>query len=143
MKNYKKEWLVDQYITQRKSASRIAKEQHAACLTILKYLRKFEIPLRSHSDAISGKNNPNWGKTHTSEIRKRMSDKARARWDSPGARTWMSLLAKKRETDKILKTVRSNKAKEQWKDPNFRESVVIRVKEWWDAHPIINRGNPI
>ena len=69
-----KEWLYDQYINQKKSASKIANEIGCQQETVSRYLHKYNIALRSHSEEISGDRHPLFGKHHSEETRRKISD---------------------------------------------------------------------
>lgn len=61
MKQYKnKEWLYQKYILEEKSIYQIADLCKCDAMTIWKWLKKFEIPRRSQTEAIKGKKNPRW-----------------------------------------------------------------------------------
>lgn len=47
-----KEWLEEQYITQKKSSSDIAKEIGCTGRTIIRWLRKYNIPVRSKIEGV-------------------------------------------------------------------------------------------
>ena len=65
-----KEWLEDQYITQHKSMQKIADIASCDDLMIRNWLKRFEIPIRDHSEAVMGIYNPSYG-THQSLENKR------------------------------------------------------------------------
>ena len=62
-----KEWLVDQYITQNKSAQQIGKEHNVGCGKVLDWLHKLNISTRTQEERnlrqgriFRGKNNPTY-----------------------------------------------------------------------------------
>ncbi len=69
-----KEWLIDQYINLRKSESQIARELGCQQETVSKYIHKYEISLRSHSEEISGERHPLYGKHFSEESKRKMSE---------------------------------------------------------------------
>lgn len=69
-----KEWLIDQYINCMKSASTIGKELGCQQETVSNFLHKFDIPIRSHSEQISGSRHPLFGKHHSEETKKKISE---------------------------------------------------------------------
>lgn len=68
-----KDWLYDQYIIQKKSASKIAKEIGCQQETVSRYLHKFEIPIRTQSEEIGGERHPLYGKHFSEESKKKIS----------------------------------------------------------------------
>lgn len=68
-----KEWLYDQYIIQKKSASQIAHEIECQQETVSRYLHKFDIPLRTQSEEIGGERHPMYGKHFSEESKLKMS----------------------------------------------------------------------
>ncbi len=71
-----KEWLENQYINQKKSSLKIAKECNVSKTTILKWLKIFEIPLRNNSEAHKGQEAWNKGIPRSEETKKKISVKA-------------------------------------------------------------------
>jgi hypothetical protein len=68
-----KDWLYDQYIVQKKSATKIAKEIGCQQETVSRYLHKFEIPIRTQSEEIGGERHPLFGKHFSEESKRKMS----------------------------------------------------------------------
>lgn len=68
-----KEWLYSQYIVQKKSATKIAKEIGCQQETVSRYLHKFEIPIRTQSEEIGGDRHPMFGKHVSDDSKKKMS----------------------------------------------------------------------
>lgn len=68
-----KDWLYDQYIVQKKSASKISKEIGCQQETVSRYLHKFEIPIRTQSEEISGERHPLFGKHFSEESKRKIS----------------------------------------------------------------------
>jgi hypothetical protein len=68
-----KDWLYDQYIVQKKSATKIAKEIGCQQETVSRYLHKFEIPIRTQSEEIGGDRHPMFGKHFSDDSKKKMS----------------------------------------------------------------------
>lgn len=68
-----KDWLYDQYIIQKKSALKIAKEIGCQQETVSRYLHKFEIPIRTQSEEIGGERHPLYGKHFSEESKKKIS----------------------------------------------------------------------
>jgi transposase len=66
-------WL-NQYITLMKSASKIGQEIGCQQETVSNYLHKYGIPIRSQSEEISGERHPLYGKHHSEETRKKLSE---------------------------------------------------------------------
>jgi transposase len=73
-----KDWLYDQYVTQKKSTLTLSEETGVSKKTINRTLRLFEIPRRTTSEALrgnkkrSGENNPMWKgglSSHTKKLR--------------------------------------------------------------------------
>lgn len=61
IKFYKnKDWLIEQYLNQKKSARQIGKEYNIGKTTILEQLKKFNIPRRTISEALKGNKNNQW-----------------------------------------------------------------------------------
>jgi len=56
------DFLRQEYVAKEKSASQIAKEINCCHATILRKLKKFNIPTRSRSELSSGTKNPMWGR---------------------------------------------------------------------------------
>lgn len=73
-KHTNKDWLYDQYIIQNKSTLQIEREL-GYNVNIGLWLRKFDIKIRTRSEALSGSRNPSFGKKASNETRKRMSEK--------------------------------------------------------------------
>ena len=58
MKLYKsREWLYQAYVVDKKSSTQMAKEARCKIHTILKWMKHYEIPLRSPSEAVKLRNN--------------------------------------------------------------------------------------
>lgn len=55
---HNKEWLENQYIKQKKTSLKIAKECNCGKVTILRYLKKYNIPRRTRSESLKGKKYP-------------------------------------------------------------------------------------
>ena len=72
LNNY--DWLYDQYINQFKSATTIGKELGCQQETVSNFLHKFEITIRTQTEAISGEHHPLFGKHHSEETRKKISE---------------------------------------------------------------------
>lgn len=93
VKNYRnKDWLENQYITQKKSTVKIGEEVGCSNTTISYWLKKFNIPIRTLSDALKiSHSNP--------EVRKKISDgnKGRKAWN------WNNGKRKSRGYMKVLK----------------------------------------
>lgn len=68
-----KDWLYDQYIVQKKSASKISKEIGCQQETVSRYLHKFEIPIRTQSEEIGGERHPLFGKHFSEESKRKIS----------------------------------------------------------------------
>ena len=68
-----KNWLYDQYIVQKKSATKIAQEIGCQQETVSRYLHKFEIPIRTQSEEIGGDRHPMFGKHFSDDSKKKMS----------------------------------------------------------------------
>ncbi len=68
-----KDWLYEQYIIQKKSATKIAKEIGCQQETVSRYLHKFEIPIRTQSEEIGGERHPLFGKHFSEESKKKIS----------------------------------------------------------------------
>ena len=69
-----KDWLYDQYITQKQDSVQIGRKCNVSNVTIGNWLRKFNIPIRTKKEEIIGKNNPFYGKHHTEATKKKMSE---------------------------------------------------------------------
>ncbi len=72
-----KEWkdknnLYKEYIINRLSISKIAKKYNKAVMTVYKYLKRFNIPIRTRGEAISGKYHPFYGKCRTNKTREKI-----------------------------------------------------------------------
>jgi len=65
-----RDWLEDQYINMRKSAPQIAKENDRGRSTIYSWLKKFNIKIRSKSDALKGRKLSDEHKRKVSESKK-------------------------------------------------------------------------
>lgn len=63
---YNRDWLIKEYITNKRTMDDLAKEVNASSRTIKRYLKKFNIKVRSQgeslslSGAVSKENNPAW-----------------------------------------------------------------------------------
>jgi uncharacterized protein (DUF2342 family) len=55
-----KDWLIEQYLNQKKSARQIGKEYNIGKTTIQEQLKKFNIPRRTISEANKGNKNNQW-----------------------------------------------------------------------------------
>jgi len=65
-----KDWLYEQYVIFRKSMNNIAIEANCALSTVAKWLKIYDIPTRSISEANKGKKHTEEFKQHLSELRK-------------------------------------------------------------------------
>ncbi len=86
-------FLVEEYIKNQKSTSKIAKELVCSHTTISKYLIKYNIPIRTLSETKKAKNHPLFGKEnkwghHTEEVKQIMSDKMKGRKRFPFSDEW-------------------------------------------------------
>lgn len=70
-----KEWLEEQYIGNHLSMNKIADLCGCHNLMIRKWIKKYNIPVRSRSDAVSGEYNPFYGKKHTEETCELLSER--------------------------------------------------------------------
>ena len=72
-----KQWLYDQYITKHRSLNEIASDAGCHSLAIRHWLMKYDIQLRTVSEAVTGEYNHFYGKHHTEKTKqehsKRMS----------------------------------------------------------------------
>lgn len=68
-----KEWLYDQYINKKKSCSVIAKEIGILPETVRIWLKRHEISARNGSECHSGELHPMFGKHHSEETKKKIS----------------------------------------------------------------------
>ncbi len=75
-----REWLHRQYIELRRDCPDIAAEVHRDAKTVWLWLKDFGIPTRPRGTGpkpkLFGSSNPFFGKRHTAELKKRMSDMA-------------------------------------------------------------------
>lgn len=83
--NLTKQFLIKEYIKNKKSTNKIAREIGCSSVIVWKYLKKFSIPIypiRSfligkkrpeHSKRMKGKNHPFYGESHTKKTKKKMS----------------------------------------------------------------------
>ena len=81
-----KEYLIDQYIINKKGATKIANEFGCSVATVYRKLRCFDIKIRSHSEAASISmigNRRAVGQIFTEERRTAMGDASRKRWSDP------------------------------------------------------------
>ena len=68
-----KEWLYDQYVTQMKSESQIARELGCQQETVGRYIHKFGIKLRTQAEEISGERHPLYGKPRSGKDKEAIS----------------------------------------------------------------------
>jgi transposase len=69
------EWLRNEYLVQMKSATKIGEELNCQQETVSNYLHKYNILIRTQSEEISGERHPLYGKHHTNETKKLLSEK--------------------------------------------------------------------
>lgn len=69
-----REYLYQLYVQERLSLRKIAAKEGLYATKIRALLKKFEVPLRTKSEALSGSLNPMFGKTQSEEARKRISE---------------------------------------------------------------------
>lgn len=74
MKEYRdRKYLYHNYVVLGKSTRKIAKECGAGKSTIWKWIKKYNIPRRTISEAMAGEKNPMYGKKQSKEHRQRIS----------------------------------------------------------------------
>lgn len=112
-------WLEEQYIKNIKSVTIIAEECGCNISTVCRRLRRFNIPIRSHGDAlrlggrVSGKNHPMYGRHHTLESIGKM------RQSVPDYTGDKNPFFDKHHTDDV-KLFLSNRMKTSWQDEEYR-----------------------
>ena len=75
------------------------------------------------SELLSGENSPWYGKHHTEESKKKMSEKLKERWEDEEYKQYMSEKLKEKWKDEEFKQRMSKITKERWKDKEFRQSM--------------------
>lgn len=74
-----RDWLYTEYVIKKRATTEMAKEAGCDHVTILKWLRKYDIPVRTHGETkqwtLRGKRNPMFGKKHSDEEKKKLSFK--------------------------------------------------------------------
>ena len=68
-----KQYLKQKYITEKLSMNKIATMVGCSESTIRYYLKKYNILIRNHSDAVKGENNPFYNKHHSESTKKKIS----------------------------------------------------------------------
>lgn len=115
MKLYKnKQWLKEQYIDKELSTTQIGKICGIAARNILYWLNKFNIKVRTKSEALSGNKNPNFGKTLSKEIRIKISKSSKGKTHTKETKEKIrnGLLGKEKSTEHKIKL--SNIAKKRF-----------------------------
>ena len=94
----------------------------------------------------SGKDNHFYGRTHTEETKKKISEKklnpsdetrhkinkaALKQWADPTKRAVLVEARKRQWADPENRKKNSNKMKKQWSDPENRKKAISRLKEYW------------
>jgi predicted DNA-binding protein YlxM (UPF0122 family) len=72
--NSNREILEDLYINQELSMKKIAEKFNVCPATILDWLKKFNVKIRSKSEALNGEKNPMYGRCHTEETKRKLSE---------------------------------------------------------------------
>jgi len=111
-----REWLYTSYVVEFRSTTDIAKEFAVKPSTINYWLKKFDIPLRTKSEALSGKHNPNWGKQTAEQTKEKISKSCRGKKHTIETRKKISASHKGKGKAKNHKEKIALKAKERFKD---------------------------
>jgi len=118
-----KEFLVKEYITNKKSTLQIAKEIGCGCSTINRHLIKYNIPIRTIGESLKGKNSPNYIDGRTNKKHYCLDCGKEITWQAKRCRIC---------NKKIIGSI----AKERLKDPRnhpmfgkLRPDVIIRNKK--------------
>jgi predicted DNA-binding protein YlxM (UPF0122 family)/5-methylcytosine-specific restriction endonuclease McrA len=115
---FDKEYLIEQYSIQQKSSTEIAKENGCSNATVLKNLKKFNIPIRTKSENKKGNKNPSYGKTMERS----------PRWRQKHSKDTL---------EKIRKNVPRSERHKRWKRPEERIETIngqirncSKMKQW-------------
>lgn len=131
-----KEWLFEQYINKKKSMSDIAKICNVSSSTIRKWLIKFDIKIRTYSEASKGKKHSEEtkrkigdaikGYKHSRESKKKMSNnkkgKKHYRWNdkNPSKRAIHKWVDRNKQKKKICIICNRNNIKTYWGNINHK-----------------------
>ena len=144
--NYKnKEWLENQYITLKKSMREIGKECNVTDRTINNWFKKFSIKTRTMSEALKGKNNPMYGKHHSEETKKKMSEARKGRKLSEETKRKLSEALKGRKCSEETKRKMSEAKKGEKigeKNSNWKGDLAKEISKYNRIHRIIRRLKP-
>ena len=136
-KDYKnKEWLINQYTTLKKSTVQIGKECNVNYGTIIYWLRRFSIKIRTHSEANKISHN-------RPETKKKMSESQKKRKSS-----WWLGKHHSKETKKKISEARkgniseANKGKYGKESSNWKGKMAKEISKYHRIHEIIKRVKP-
>lgn len=122
-----KDWLHKAYFIDKKSTTVIAKECNSSISRVRRQLLKFGFKLRTKSEALSGKNNPMFGKEVSKKTREKIS---------------ISSFGKKHteETKKIIGLVHKNKIVSEETKKKISEKALARFSNKCN-HPMYGKIN--
>jgi hypothetical protein len=135
-----KDWLFECYHVKQMSMRQIAKEAGCPYSRVLLAMRKFKIPRRDKSEALSGDKNPMYGKKHTAEVIQKISQSSKDKM-TPEAKENLSKklsgegnpMYGKTHTEEARNRIKEA-AKLRMSDPQFKQNISDKIKEKWH-HP--------
>lgn len=141
-----KDWLYQKYIIEELSTYKIAEIIGCQQETVARWLKRHDIPIRSGSEAHSGKLHWNYGKHHSEETKKKISEtntgnnysetdperckRLSEHFKGSGNPRYGVKLSEdqiERQKRSLLETYKSN--------PKLREYLSIKRKEYYSLHP--------
>lgn len=110
-------WIVQKYWFEKKSLSQIANIVGCSIGAVWKAFERFNIPRRSLSEALGGKNNPNYGKPFSEERKQKISEATKGKKRKPETKRKMSE-SKKGKNNPIFGKHRSEETKRKISESN-------------------------
>jgi len=131
---YNKKWLYQRYIVERLSSPKIAKLCNCNHLTILNWLRKFKIKIRNYYEINGGKLNGNYGRKHSRETRKKISEHHKEYYKN-NPHPCLGRHSPQTEAQK-------KKMRELWKTPEFIKKAIKRNRKPNNLEKAFNNITP-